>query len=185
MSSVPGSIRVFSASNAPMICMSATIGKAEQGKILEELGMKHRKFEIIENNPIMPNLFLSKLTRPSNQKGFYEPAGGLKDILCDLYLKEFISDPLNSRKAIIFCKNESDLINVYEYLDLKLGKQFTNMKTRPWVQYHGSTGEKTLQWIHHRLKSSDKELEVKLVVATYKIVMGVDLKDFDLAIFIR
>ena len=185
MSSVPGSIRVFSASNAPMICMSATIGKAEQCKILEELGMKHRKFEIIENNPIMPNLFLSKLTRPSNQKGFYEPAGGLKDILCDLYLKEFISDPLNSRKAIIFCKNESDLINVYEYLDLKLGKQFTNMKTRPWVQYHGSTGEKTLQWIHHRLKSSDKELEVKLVVATYKIVMGVDLKDFDLAIFIR
>ena len=58
------------------------------------------------------------------------------------------------------------------------------MKKRPWVQYHGSTGERTLSWIHHRLRS-DGDLEVKLLISTYKIVMGVDLKDLDLAIFIR
>ena len=183
MSSVPGSIRVFSSSNAPMLCMSATIGKADQVKVKEDLGMVHRKCEVIDFNPVMPNIFLAKLRRPSNQKGFYEPSG-LKDILCSLFLNEFISDPLNSRKAIIFCKNELDLIQVYEFLEHEIGKQFTNMKSRPWVQYHGSTGERTLSWIHHRLKCDD-DLEVKLLISTYKIVMGVDLKDLDLAIFIR
>jgi hypothetical protein len=29
MSSVPGSIRVFSTENAPMLCMSATVGKSD------------------------------------------------------------------------------------------------------------------------------------------------------------
>ena len=52
MSSVPGSIRVFSSSNAPMLCMSATIGKADQMKVKEDLGMVHRKCEVIECNPV-------------------------------------------------------------------------------------------------------------------------------------
>ena len=38
MSSVPGSIRAFSPS-APLICMSATVGKLEQKKIIDDLGI--------------------------------------------------------------------------------------------------------------------------------------------------
>ena len=102
MSTVPGAIRVFSDSNAPMLCMSATVGKSEQIKIMNDLGMTNREVLIIEQNPVMNNLFLAKVKRPSNQKGFYE-SGGLKDILSDLYLNEFILDPEKSRKAIIFC----------------------------------------------------------------------------------
>ena len=182
MSTVPGAIRVFSDSNAPMLCMSATVGKSEQIKIMNDLGMTNREVLIIEQNPVMNNLFLAKVKRPSNQKGFYE-SGGLKDILSDLYLNEFILDPEKSRKAIIFCKNEEDLIKVYEYLELEIGNQHLNMKNRPWVQYHASTGEKTLTWIHKRLKGTGSE--VKLLISTYKLIMGVDLKDFDLAIFLR
>ena len=183
MSTVPGAIRVFSESNAPMLCMSATIGKSDQQKILMDLGMMNRSVEIIEQNPVMPSLFLSKLRRPSNQKGFYE-AEGLKDILSEIFLDEFIANPENSRKAIIFCKNEEDLIKVYEYLDLEIGNHYLNMKSRPWVQYHASTGEKTLKWIHQRLKGTAGS-EIKLLISTYKLVMGVDLKNFDLVVFLR
>ena len=145
--------------------------------------MKNRNCEIIDFNPVMPHVFVSKLKRPSNQKGFYE-AGGLKEILCDLFLNEFLSDPLNFRKFIVFCRNEEDLIQLYECVELILGARFTNMKTRPWVQYHGSLGEKTLKWIHKSI-SSNGELEVKLLISTYKLVMGVDVKNLDLAVFIR
>ena len=113
MSSVPGSIRAFSPS-APFICMSATIGKIEQKKIMEDLGMTNRLLKIIDYNPVPNHILISKLKRPSNQKPFYDE-GGLKDVLCDLYLSVFISDPENSRKAVIFCKSEEDLVSVYEF----------------------------------------------------------------------
>ena len=69
MSSVPGAIRVFS-SSAPMLCMSATVGKMEQKKILDDLGMSNRTHQVIESNPIKDHLFISKLKRPSNKKCF-------------------------------------------------------------------------------------------------------------------
>ena len=184
MSNIPGSIRVFSEVNAPMLCLSATVGKNDQQKVMDDMGMNNRIVEIIEQNPVMPHLFVAKLRRPSNQKGFSEE-GGLKDILLNLFLNEFLSDPANSRKAVIFCASEEDLINVYEFIEQKVGDRFKNMKTRPWVQYHGSAGEKTLKWIHHRMKCGDEDLEIKLFVSTYKLVMGVDIKELDLAIFIR
>ena len=183
MSSIPGSIRVFSESNAPMLCMSATVGKQDQKKILEDLGMLNRSFVVIESNPVMDHVFVSKLKRPSNQKSFYEN-GGLKDILSNIYLDEFLNDPLNCRNAIVFCKSEDDLVTIYDYIEQKIGSDFPNMKKRPWVQYHSSTGEKTMKWVHHRMKSSGKEV-VKLYISTYKLVMGVDIQNLDLAIFIR
>lgn len=184
MSTVPASIRVFSEVNAPMLCMSATVGKSEQEKVLEDMGMKNRNFSIIDKNPVMPHWFLSKLKRPSNQKSFTE-AGGLKDLLCDLFSDEFVTDPQNSRKAIIFCKSEEDLVKVCEYIEQEIGEKFRNLKVRPWIQYHGSTGENTLRWIHHRIKSAEKDHEIKLYISTYKLVMGVDIPNVDVAIFIR
>ena len=184
MTSVPGSIRVFSSENAPMLCMSATVGKSDQAKVLDDMGMTNRKHLIIDKNPVMPHVFVATLRRPSNPKGFDE-AGGLKDTLCALYLEDFLHDPLECRKAVIFCKNEEDLINVYEFIEDALGDKFKNLKNRPWIQYHGSLGVNTLKWIHHRIQSSDKSLEIKLYLSTYKLIMGVDVKDIDLAIFIR
>ena len=177
MSSVPGSIRVFSPS-APMICLSATVGKIEQKKIIEDLGMNNRPLKIIDYNPVPDHIVVTKLKRPSNQKPFNDE-GGLKDVLVDLYLREFISDPLNCRKAVIFCKNEEDLVNVYEFIEEQIGDNFTDMRRRPWVQYHSSVGINTMKWIHRRMG------EVKLFIATYKLIMGVDIKNIDLAIFIR
>ena len=46
MSSIPCSITVFSSLNAPMLCMSATVGKGEQEKVLADTGMKNRRHEI-------------------------------------------------------------------------------------------------------------------------------------------
>jgi hypothetical protein len=92
------------------------------------MGMTTRKHLIIDKNPVMPHVFVSKLRRPSNQKGF-EEAGGLKDILCALYLEEFLRDPLECRKSVIFCKNEEDLISVYEFIEDAVGDKFKNLKT--------------------------------------------------------
>ena len=100
-------------------------------------------------------------------------------MLVDLYLREFINDPLNCRKAVLFCKNEEDLVNIYEFIEEQIGDHFTDMRRRPWVQYHSSVGINTMKWIHRRMG------EVKLFIATYKLIMGVDIKNIDLAIFIR
>ena len=182
MSSIPGSIRVFTTSNAPMLCMSATVGKQEQRKILSDLGMVHRKFVVIESNPVMDHIFLAKFRRPSNQKGFYEE-GGLAEILDKLFLDEFFNDPDNCLSTIIFCKSEDDIVKIYQHVEEEIGNQFQDMKKRPWVQYHSSTGQKTLKWIHHRMKSSENP--IKLIISTYKLVMGVDCPSLDLAIFLR
>ena len=56
MSNIPASIRVFSDSNAPMLCMSATVGKGEQEKVLADTGMNNRRHEIIKLNPIMDHV---------------------------------------------------------------------------------------------------------------------------------
>ena len=184
MSTIPAALRVFSDVRAPMLCMSATVGKSDQEKVLEDMGMKNRKFTILEKNPVMPHVFIAKLKCPSNQRGFME-AGGLRDVLSPLILTEFISDPLGSRKTIIFFKNEEDLIKVYDYLEQELGEKFSNLKTRPWIQYHGSMGSSTLGWVHQRIKSTEEDHQVKLYLSTYKLVMGVDIQDIDIAIFIR
>ena len=133
---------------------------------------------------MLQNIFIYKLLRPSNLKTFTE-TGGLKDILHYLYLKEFISDPDKSRKAIIFCKSDEDLIKMYEHLEQEVGEKYDDLKTRPWIQYHWSCGENTLILIYYRIKSSEEDPEIKLYIFTYKLVMGVDIKDIDLAIFIR
>ena len=182
MSTVPGSIRAF-APSAPMLCMSATVGKSEQAKILGELGMLNREHRVIASNPIKGHHLVTKLKRPSNQTGFNEE-GGLGEMLVKLCLGEFVSDPVNCRKTVIFCKNEEDLVQIYEFIEGKIGSVFQNMKSRPWVQYHSSLGERTLKWIHKRLEKSEGE-EIRLILSTYKLVMGVDLQDVDLAIFVR
>ena len=90
---------------------------------------------------------------------------------------------MECRKAVIFCKNEEDLISVYEFIEDAVGDKFKNLKTRPWIQYHGSLGKNTLKWIHHRIQTKDKSLEIKLYISTYKIIMGVDVKhDFGLSL---
>ena len=182
MSSIPGSIRVFTASNAPMLCLSATVGKQEEKKIMEDLGMINRSSEVIASSPVLEHLFLGKLRRPSNQRGFYEQ-GGLKEILDTLYLDEFFNDPVNCRRTIFFCKSEDDIVQIYEYVEQKIGQNFPTMKKRPWVQYHSSTGEKTLKWIHLRMRGSEDP--INLIISTYKLLMGVDCQNLDLAIFLR
>ena len=42
-----------------------------------------------------------------------------------------------------------------------------------------------LGWILHRINSAEKDHEVKLYLSTYKLVMGVDIPNVDLAVFIR
>ena len=40
----------------------------------------------------------------------------------------------NSHRCALFCKNEEDLVNIHEVIDVKIGDRFPNLKTRPWLQ---------------------------------------------------
>lgn len=182
MTSVPGSLRVFSPS-APMLCLSATVGISEQEKVIGDLGMSNRKHMVIDSNPIRDHWLISKLKRPSNQTGFKDE-GGLEEMLLNLYVGEFVADPTGCRKAVIFCKHEEDMIQVYSMIEEKLGSVYRDLKLRPWVQYHSSLGSRTLSWIHQRFDAADHH-GIRLIISSYKLLMGVNLLDFDLAIFIR
>ena len=181
-SKVPGSIRVFSPL-APMLCISATIGKEEQLKTLNDFGMFNRDHLVIDYNPIKDFQLLMKYRRPSNQTAFNEN-GGLGDLLQELYLNEFIEAPEDCSRAIFFCKNEEDIVHIYQYIESKIGDRYQNYKTRPWIQYHSSLGEQTLTWVQKRMEVTKGE-DLKLIISTYKLVMGVNLQNFDLAIFLR
>ena len=99
-------------------------------------------------------------------------------------MNEFIEAPEDCSRTIFFCKNDEDIVHIYQYIESKLGDRYQNYKTRPWIQYHSSLGEQTLSWVQKRMEVTKGE-DLKLIISTYKLVMGVNLQNFDLAIFLR
>ena len=130
---VPGILRVHGIKNAPLLAMTATLRQNEIKVLLNKFCMDKRNHVIIQSSPILSGSFFGVILRPSNRTDFYDD-NGLKSQLDNLYLKQYIDNPLESKVAIMFFRSEDKLTEVYLYLENKLSKQFPVNSRRPFVQ---------------------------------------------------
>jgi len=181
---VPGSNRIFAVENSPFLAMTATLKNPEE--IIEAkklLGMDERDCAIIDCSPVKLNPFYSTLLRPSNKTSFYDTKG-LCVLLRYLFLDAFIRDPLSQPTCLIYGREEKVLGETYAFLQSKMEKDYPKNRTRPFVQYHGATDDFTLDALHKRI-TSPGDHPIKLFLATDKLIMGVDIQDIEVIIFIR
>merc|ERR1719186_854407 len=149
--------------------MTATLKPSEENVVLDKFGMKSRPHVIIKSTPIVTSSFYQLILRPSNQTDYYADKG-LRSILYDLFLRQYVSDPLESKVAIFLFRQEDCLSDVYLDLENELGERFPVNSKRPFVMYHGASGAKTIQNVHDRIKSEDNK--ITLYLATEKLLQG-------------
>ena len=166
--------------------MTATATEDEVREIKECLGLKD--VVVLRASPVQEHFKFLALRRPSNNCGFdgdtdkngrFHP--GLSSILNRLYLNKFIEclmAGIEPKKCIIFFRTEMQLLAAYEDLQEKL-PQFSDNESIPFVMNHGGVGEATEQNIVLRRNS------IKLFLTTSKMLMGIDLDDINIVIFVR
>ena len=189
MKSLCGLLRIFAVDNAPTLSMTATATISDVKDMKECLGFKDDQMLVLRASPVQQNVKFITVRRPPNGTGFdgdisgsgtFKP--GLGNLLDILIIKKFASDinqGIEPKKAIIFFRTEMQLIATYEYL-LELLPQFEgDNKSIPFVMCHGAMGEATDKNIVERKD------EIKLYLSTSKLLMGMDLEDIQIVIFVR
>ena len=189
MKTLCGLLQIFAVEGAPTLCMTATATDQDVKEIKECHGLKDDEIVLLRASPVEDHVKFQTVRRPPNGVGFdgdFSASGsfrpGLCHLLCRLYLDRFISDIRNCvppKKAIIFFRTEMQLLAVYEHL-LEMLPQFDGRnKSIPFVMSHAAVGEATDQNIIERKN------EIKLFLTTQKMLMGIDLDDIQVVIFVR
>ena len=189
MKSLCGLLRIFAVENAPTLSMTATATDRDVKDMKDCLGLRDDQMLVLRASPVQDHVKFLTVRRPPNGTGFdgdYSSSGtfrpGLGSLLDSIYLQRFVSDIRNGvepKKAIIFFRTEMQLIATYEYL-LELLPQFDgDNRSIPFVMCHGAVGKATDRSIVERKD------EIKLFLSTAKMLMGVDLNDIQIVIFVR
>ena len=189
MKSLCGLLQIFAVDGAPTLAMTATASKNEEKEMKDCIGFKDVEIEVLRASPVHDHMRFQAVRRPPNQVGFdgeFSAAGGFRPglghLLSLIYLERFISDIKNGltpKKAIIFFRTEMQLLAAYEYLLEQLPQFEGDYKSIPFVMSHGAIGEATEENIVQRKD------DIKLFLTTSKMLLGVDLNDIQIVIFVR
>lgn len=189
MKSLCGLLQIFAVDGAPSLCMTATATVKEIREMKDCLGFRDDEILVLKSSPVQAHVKFQTLRRPPNGAGFdgdFSSSGsfkpGLGHMLDIIYLERFISDinkGLDPKKAIIFFRTETQLLATYEYLQERLPQFNGKNRVIPYVMNHGAVGEATDKDI------VDRKDDIKLFLTTSKMIMGVDLNDIQIVIFVR
>ena len=111
--------------------------------------------------------------------GKYNP--GLLKLLERIYLKHFIQGIKHGipvKKAIIFYRTEHQMLDTQDFLQSKL-PECTDFLTKPWVTNNSGMGKVTTE------KMMERRNEITLFLSTTKMLLGVDLENISIIIFVR
>ena len=181
-------LRLYGIENCPTVSMTATATDSEIRDVVKALGLREPPV-VLAANPVQTHIKFSILRRPSNNFGFEGTEKidgsrnpGLLDLLERVYLKQYVQD-LNSgkepKKAIIFCRGNSMLGEVYCHLMAATNYRFKDCRDAPFVMNHSSLLPPTEKVI------ADRVSEISLYLSTNKMLLGVDLPNIDIIIFLR
>ena len=189
MKSLCGLMRIFAVKKAPVLAMTATANDEDLDEMKESLGLKADQIVVLRASPVQEHVKFETVRRPPNGTGFegeFLSSGSFRPGLCQLlntvYLERFISDIRTNKepkKAMIFFRTETQLMDTFEYLLEQLPEFDGDNKSIPFVMSHGAVGEATDKNIIERKD------EIKLFLTTTKMLMGVDLTDIQIIIFVR
>ena len=189
MKSLCGLLQIFAVEGAPTLSMTATATEENMKEMKDCLGLSDDKVVVLQASPVQGHVKFQTVRRPPNGVGYdgdFDSVGrfkpGLGPVLNILYLERFVSDVKagsDPKKAIIFFRTEYQMLAAYEYLLEQLPEFEGNNKQIPFVMNHGAVGEATDRNIVERKD------DIKLFLSTSKMIMGVDLKDIQIVIFVR
>ena len=134
--------QVSSTTQAPVLAMSASVkvkankgkGKSEIEEIKTMCSIAYSPTTIITISPVLNNHIYVSLKKPPARSGFYgkdcfsfEPDKmGSVHMLWRIYLKRFVSDILEGKapkRAILFVKKMTDLMEIDDFLNSHLGTE--------------------------------------------------------------
>ena len=106
---------------------------------------------------------------------------GLIQLLERIYLSNYIENlqlNLPVKKGLIIFRDESKMLDVLEFLQEEF-QEFDDNETCPFVMNHGGLGPVTTKNIISRKN------EISLYLSTSKMLMGIDLEQISVVIFVR
>ena len=187
MKAVTARLRVFSLPGAPVVAMSATATDKEISGIISNLGLREKPV-ILKASPVQAHHKFVTIRRPPNNcdpEGRIDKNGkeraGLIQVLDRILLKKYIEKVkknLPVKKALVFFRTEKHMLDVFEYVREKL-PEFDDMNEIPFVMNHGGLGPATTKNIMSRKN------EISLYLATSKMLLGIDIEQISVIIFVR
>ena len=144
---------------------------------------------ILTASPIQAHIKFSIIRRPSNnyglegtitKKGVKNP--GLLDLLDRVLLRKYVEDlrvGAEPKKAIIFCRGNGLLGSIYSHLMNLTEHKFKDCRDVPFVMNHSSLLPPTEKVI------ADRASEISLYLSSNKMLLGIDLPDIDIVVFLR
>ena len=153
----------------------------------------HQRFKVIKKSWVkkgggqtnfLPSIFNSKVLSCSNfgfsLKGEKRP--GLMDLIKRVYLAQYLEDlemDKKPKKCIIFCRGNGVLGAIYSRLMELTNYKYSDCRDAPFVMNHSCLLPPTEKVL------ADRASDISLYLSTNKMLLGIDLADIDMVIFLR
>ena len=181
-------LRLYGVKDCPTLAMTATATTEEINEVVTALGLRSRPV-ILSSSPVQSHIKISAVRRPSNNFGLDgstnmkgERNPGLMDLLRRVYIDKYLEDLENGetpKKCIIFCRGNGVLGAIYSRLMELTSYRYRDCRDSPFVMNHSSLLPPTEKVLAERAG------EISLYLASNKMLLGIDLADIDLVIFLR
>ena len=187
MKTVTARLRVFSLPGAPIVAMSATATEPEISGMISNLGLREKPV-VLRASPVQAHHKFVTVRRPPNNcdlEGRIDSLGrekpGLIQVLNRIFLRKYIEDmrqKLPVKKGLILFRTEKHMLDVFEYVREQL-PEYDDLNTIPYVMNHGGLGPATTRNIISRKN------EISLYLSTSKMLLGIDIEQISVIIFVR
>ena len=181
-------LRLYGIKNCPSLAMTATATQNEIKEVVAALGLRNPPV-ILTSSPIQSHIKFSMIRRPSNNFGLDGTTNkrgdknpGLMDLLQRIFLRQYLEDLALGRKpkkCIIFCRGNGVLGAIYCRLMELTKYRFKDCRDSPFVMNHSSLLPPTEKVL------SSRSSEISLYLSSNKMLLGIDLEEIDVVIFLR
>ena len=182
------SLRLYGVKNCVTLAMTATATSAEVKEVVTPLGLRTAPI-LLTISPILPHIKFSVLRRPSSNFGMDgtctrdgKRQPGLMDLLYRVYLKQYFRDLESGskpKKCIIFSRGINVLGEIFSRLMDSTNYKYKDCRSSPFVINHSSLLPPTEKVIRERAS------DISLYLSSNKMLMGIDLHEIDVVIFLR
>ena len=181
-------LRLFGVKNCPSLAMTATSTESEIKEVVTALGLRSPPI-ILTSSPVQSHIKISIVRRPANNFGLDgtvtskgEKKPGLMDLLLRACLRQHLEDlerGKKPKKCLIFCRGNGVLGAIYSRLMELTNYKYKDCRDSPIVMNHSSLLPPTEKVL------ADRSSEISLYLTTNKMLLGIDLAEIDLVIFLR
>ena len=181
-------LRVYGVKGCPSIAMTATASNDEVKEVISALGLRTPPV-ILTSSPIQAHIKFSVLRRPASNHGIdgsttkdgvWSP--GLMDLLMRIYLRSYIEDLENGKepkRCIIFSRGINILADIHHRLMEMTNYRYRDCRDSPFVINHSSLLPVSVKVI------AERSSEISLYLSSNKMLLGIDIPNIDVIIFVR